>query len=123
MKQGSSRSGLTPGRTIGNRRLLMWVGVGLVSAVIFGFWVVFLRNDLSRPSKPDTAFERVRTEIRSFFAKLRPFKPDLDTRTPEERSLDELRSRVFPDIKGGSSTTNGNGNTNEGETVNGNANP
>ncbi len=93
--------------------MLMWTSVTAVSLAIFIFWLFFLRTNLSRPVPSDTFLEKIKNEFSVWLAKLRPFPatPQNDNANSE---LDELRSKVFPDIGDQKFRT-----TNEGNNVNG----
>lgn len=103
--------------------MLMWTGVIVVTAAIFILWLGIARSNLSQPSASDSFFGKISSELSDFFEQFKPFKAP-EAATNENPELEDLRDRVFPEIKDQKfSTSNDNQNVNaappsSGNTVN-----
>lgn len=80
----------------------MWVGVALVTVAVFVFWLGFMRTYQPSASGSDTVFEKVRAQVTSFFQGVHLFRAPEPS---EQQELNDLRQRVFPEIKDQSFTT------------------
>lgn len=78
-----------------DRRLLMWLGVSVVTVAIVVFWLSFIRGYEPRPVGRDTIFEKVQQQITSFLQQARLFRA---TPPSQDQELNDLRDRVFPEI-------------------------
>lgn len=96
-----------------DRRTLMWAGVVLVALIVFIAWIGFVRSDLARQSGSDNLLGKIRSELSAFFGKLKLFKSANDNTNAVDPELQDLRNRVFPEIKDQQFTTNGNRNPNQ----------
>ncbi len=101
----------------------MWTGVIVVAAAIFILWLGIARSNLSQPSASDSFFGKIYSELSNFFKQFKTFKAPAAT-TNANPELEDLRGRVFPEIKDQEfSTINDNQNVNaappsSGNTVN-----
>lgn len=101
----------------------MWLGVVSVGLIILIVWILTLKWNLSTTSGSDSLLGKIRTELTSFFSR---FTTKKNTNVnAEDKALQELRERVFPEIKDQEfQTTNTSGNninsvnTNSGSNVN-----
>lgn len=87
----------TPAPVLADRRMVMWTSVVVAAAIIFVLWLGFLKADLRRSTSPDTFFNKIRNEFSRVFSGFRS-DPSSGTNT-NDAALQELRSRVFPELK------------------------
>jgi hypothetical protein len=78
-----------------DRRLLMWLGVSVVTVVIVAFWLSFIRGYQPPATEGDTVFKKVQQQITSFLQQARLFRA---TPPSQDQELNDLRGRVFPEI-------------------------
>lgn len=96
-----------------DRRWLMWSGVVLAALIVFIAWIGFVRSDLSSRSGSDALLGKIRNELSGFLGKLKLFKTANQNTNAVDPELQDLRNRVFPEIKDQQFTTDGNRNTNQ----------
>jgi len=91
-----------------DRRMLMWGGVIVLTAVIFMAWLGFVRDYMSNTSTSDTLMSKLRAEFSDFFGRWQPIpkQPATNGNSNASQSVNE----------------NANGNMNTNEAVNENAN-
>ncbi|MBI4092774.1 MAG: hypothetical protein HY420_02515 [Candidatus Kerfeldbacteria bacterium] len=108
-------------RPEGDRRLLMWSGVAIVTIFIFIAWLTFLPATWSRGSGSDSLLARLRVQLTEFFKKIQPFRPTANPTNAGNSEIDELRNNIFPPLGDQHfSTTPTTTNLNVSQTTNGN---
>lgn len=109
-KRGKVRQQRLP-KSESDRRMLMWGGVILIAVVIFVAWIGFIQSDLSRRSGSDTLLSKIRSEFTDFLNRVHLLRTNANTNATDPE-LEDLRKRVFPEVKDQEFSTGANENVN-----------